>query len=61
MKNYMNRNERKRYDLNYGEITQDAQRKQLELQIPEISHSLISSLLDSNRYCGECRASRNHE
>lgn len=37
-------NARKRYGVNYDEITQDAR----VLQIPEITHPLISSLLGSD-------------
>lgn len=34
----MDRNARKRYDLNYDEITQDAQRKQMGFKIYQKLH-----------------------
>lgn len=44
VEDYSDRNARMRYYLNYDEITQDAQRKQIGLQnIPQITHSLISA------------------
>lgn len=44
VEDYSDRNARMRYCLNYDEITQDAQRKQIGLQnIRQITHSLISA------------------
>lgn len=38
VEDYLDRNARKRYDLNYDEITQDAQRKQIGFKIYQKLH-----------------------